>query len=298
MSKSKESDENNESGSKNKKRGSGESIKLKNMKPSSKERKSKEDSPGSASTSRKQSRAADEDRPPSRALTLFYKFLNILDFNLKFKSIDLENVFLKSYLSVTRLLFIKYLFYLILFTLTWLAYLTVYALVPGQGTAVLLDKSCSADLYNSRDTKNVTSSNTPGMGGRFLGDIYLFVCLPCMAFIYVVIFVTLLVIELNERNYRRIEEKLQQQEIETKVDVKIAEADLKLAMSKIVEKEAEFVDVRKKLAKKNKDISTLRHIYLKLAYFLALFVVLLMFALTFIIFAFEKSTSVSKVSLI
>ena len=46
---------------------------------------------------------------------------------------------------------------------------------------------------------------------------------------------------------------------------------------------------------KNKDISTLCHIYLKLAYFLTLFVVLLMFVLTFIIFAFEKTTSISTV---
>jgi hypothetical protein len=308
MSKSKESDENNKS-----QRSS--SIKLKNL--SQKHRKSKDDTANNASdsSSRKTSKAADdEEQAPSRATTLFYKVLNILDFNLKFKSIDLENVFLKSYLSVARLIFIKYLFYLILFTLSWLGYLFFYALVPSQGTGVLLDPSCDADKYSgivaaaatgissssssSQASQNATAAllqSSSSIDSRFRGDLYLFVCLPVMTFIYLVVFVTLLVIELNERKYRNIEEKLQQEETETKVDVKIAETDLKLAMSKIVEKEVDFVEVRELLAQKNKDISTLRHIYLKLAYFLALFVVLLMFALTFIIFAFEKTTSISKV---
>jgi hypothetical protein len=277
----------------------GSSIKLKNL--SRKHRKSKDDAHEQGSpSSRKTSKAADEDQAPSRATTLFYKCLNILDFNLKFKSIDLENVFLKSYLSVTRLIFIKYLFYLILFTLSWLAYLFFHALVPSQGTGVLLDKSCDAEKYGvvaaGKSQANATSLlHASSMDSRFRGDLYLFVCLPVMALIYLVVFVTLLVIELNERKYRNIEEKLQQEEIETKVDVKIAETDLKLAMRKIVEKEADFVNVREVLVQKNKDISTLRHIYLKLAYFLALFVVLLMFVLTFIIFAFEKTTSISKV---
>ena len=98
------------------------------------------------------------------------------------------------------------------------------------------------------------------------------------------------------RKFRNIEEKLQREEIETKVNVQIAEGDLKAAIKEIVEKEKDFLEVREMLVLKNKDISTMRGIYLKLAYFLALAVVLLMFLLTFVIFAFEKVTSISKVS--
>ena len=128
--------------------------------------------------------AADEStKLSSRAITLFYQFFSMLDFNLKFKNTDLENVFLKSYLSVTRLIFIKYLFYLILFTLTWLVYLILNAALPGQGTQVLLDTSCEAEKYSAAARSSNTTAYGATVHARFMGDLYMLILLMVMTFI-------------------------------------------------------------------------------------------------------------------
>jgi hypothetical protein len=52
-----------------------------------------------------------------------YRIENMLDFNLKFKSIPLERLYKKSYLPATRFLFRKYLFFIIGLTAAWVLYL-------------------------------------------------------------------------------------------------------------------------------------------------------------------------------
>lgn len=236
--------------------------------------------------------------------TPFYKFLSLLDFNLKFSSPDVERTYQKCYLPVTRLIFIKYLFYLILFTLSWLVYLVLYRVLPSQSTPLLLDTSCDTSIYDNRtqhiantgDNDNNNNNSNTHVVVKSTDDLYLLILLPVMALIYLFLFIALLVIEINERKCRNLQQKLEQEETEAKVDVKIAESDLKKAMEKIVEKENDLAVMRKVLEQRKNAISTLRDVYLKLAYVAALVVVFLMLFLNFIVFAFLTTTSISKVA--
>lgn len=161
--------------------------------------------------------------------TILSRLLNLADFNLKFKSNELESIYERSYLSVRRLLFIKYLFFLIVFTLTWLIYLFVTGCLTNRAACTATRKlngivttrvDDSYDVTYLVDKQlNVTSSSQTQSSTTAppLTNYLLFGYLSCMAVIYLLIFVFLLMVELNERRHRRLEFRLNQREIDTKV---------------------------------------------------------------------------------
>jgi hypothetical protein len=165
----------------------------------------------------------------NRRRTLVARLQNWVDFNLKFKSPDLERIYERSYLSVTRFLFVRYLIYLSVFTLTWLVYLLVigcffdrsscHATSQLNGYLQPVEGSTSSEwtyrvVYQSPMSANATSTAS-GSSGH---NLPLFIYMAFMATIYVFIFVFVLFIELNERAYRSLKERLDQKELETKVN--------------------------------------------------------------------------------
>ena len=164
----------------------------------------------------------------NRRRTLVARLQNWVDFNLKFKSPDLERIYERSYLSVTRFLFVRYLIYLSVFTLTWFVYLLVigcffdrsscHATSQLNGYLQPVEDSTSSEwtyrvVYQSSMSANATNTNN-GSSGH---NLPLFIYMAFMATIYVFIFVFVLFIELNERAYRSLKERLDQKELETKV---------------------------------------------------------------------------------
>ena len=165
----------------------------------------------------------------NRRRTLVARLQNWVDFNLKFKSPDLERIYERSYLSVTRFLFVRYLIYLSVFTLTWLVYLLVigcffdrsscHATSQLNGYLQPVEGSTSSEwsyrvVYQSPMSANATSTAS-GSSGH---NLPLFIYMAFMATIYIFIFVFVLFIELNERAYRSLKERLDQKELETKVN--------------------------------------------------------------------------------
>lgn len=148
---------------------------------------------------------------------------NLINLNLNFKSIELENIYVRSYLSVTRLIFIKYLFYLILFTLTWTLYLVLNDCFSSDGgkcaTSKLSGRVNIGKLANNAsngDVKyNITYSNSDLETKS--SNIPLLFYMAFMFILYLLIFVFLLFIELNERAYRNLEKKLNKKEMDSKV---------------------------------------------------------------------------------
>lgn len=165
----------------------------------------------------------------NRDSSLLARIQNWADFNLKFKSKELESIYERSYLSVTRLLFIKYLFYLILFTLTWLVYLLITGCFTDRASCTATRKlngfiaarrDGSYDITYVVDVERRNASTTyqqSTAAAAPLTNYLLLAYLIFMAAIYLLIFVFLLLVELNERRYRRLEEQLNQREIDTKV---------------------------------------------------------------------------------
>ncbi|RNA01756.1 adenylate cyclase type 2-like isoform X2 [Brachionus plicatilis] len=223
--------------------------------------------------------------------SLWHKIDNILDLNLKFESVQLENAFKWSYLGVSRSIYIKYLLYLITFTLTWLFYLSL----GGQRQLDIGSRYATFNKYATQSNWTIWLQVNAQTSGLMEGNTFLLSCMAIVCLIYVVIFVFLVVIEYQENEFRRDEKKLAGQEQETKVNFKLAEKDLKEAMQEVLEKEREFTQLRTKHEQDSVLVNKLRHVYQKCAYGTALLVTLLMLALCFLLF-FGKQSPVSPTS--
>lgn len=216
----------------------------------------------------------------------YYKIDSLLDFNSKFSSIEFENIFKSSYLSVTRSLYIKYLFYLIVFTFSWLTY---FLLNSNQNQIDHTSIYATITTYTTSGSLNETTYSiirTPPIQNA--SKIVLVAYLTLMALVFAGIFIFLIILELKEKEYRKMEKKLNCQEQETKVDFKLAESDLKDAMADVLKKERDYTQLREKFSAKSKLIIELRSLYSKCAYILALLVLTLMFILCFLIFCIQQ----------
>jgi hypothetical protein len=167
--------------------------------------------------------ASSSSSSASTSTSALNRLNNLINLNLNFKSIELENIYVRSYLSVTRLIFIKYLFYLILFTLTWTLYLVLNDCFSSDGgkcaTSKLSGRVNMGKLTNNTskgDVKyNITYSNSDLETKS--SNIPLLFYMAFMFILYLLIFVFLLFIELNEQAYRNLEKKLNKKEMDSKV---------------------------------------------------------------------------------
>lgn len=222
----------------------------------------------------------------SRATTIRYRLENFFDFNLKFNSIFLERLYKKSYLSVTRFLFRKYLFFIIALTAVWIAYFyfdndRAQLKLTGERyryniTNETFVQSDSVSFYNDDDE---SKSYTPLM-------VYLIV----ISTILTGILILLSIGELKESNYRNLERKLKLMEFKKQVDCKMAEEDLQKALKEVAKKEKEYQELSKRLNASYLEVSKSREMYSKLSNPIALVVIMFMFGLCFLGFIYPPSS--------
>lgn len=210
---------------------------------------------------------------------LWHTIDNILDLKLKFESCQLENAFKSSYLGVSRSIYIKYLLFLIIFTLTWLIYL-----ILGNQSQIDIDRVYAKVKKYDIEPNSTIYVQINRQKSNLLENKFILFCMLIICLVYVAIFIFLLIIEYQEDEFRKIEKKLARQELETKVNFKLAEKDLKLAMEEVLEKEHEYNNLRKKHEQDSARVNKLRNFYKKCAYPTALVVTFLMLGLCFLIF--------------
>ncbi|CAF0901498.1 unnamed protein product [Brachionus calyciflorus] len=203
---------------------------------------------------------------------------NILDLNLKFDSTELENAFKTSYISVNRSIYIKYLLYLIIFTLTWFIYLTLQTHLDLN-----LNPNNNITLFYTNQSIIENNNNNKSH--------FLIAYLILIFLIYLGIFIFLILSEFKENEFRKIENKLSRQELETKVNFKLAEKDLKLAMKDVLDKEHDYKNLREKHEKDFVLINKMRQIHKKSSYPLAIFIMALMFLFCFTCFFLNQNVS-------
>lgn len=232
----------------------------------------------------------DIDSAPRKKMSknnLWQKVDNLLELNVKFESSELENAFKSSYLGVSRSIYIKYLLYLIAFTLTWL----IFLIVNNQGQIDVRLAYATIIHYGTHSNFTmIAKSNEPTTANLNDNKFLLLSCMLVVCLIYIIIFVFLAVIEYQEDEFRKIEKKLSRQEHETKVNFKLAEKDLKLAMEEVLEKERQYHYLRKKHEQDSVTVNRLRDMYKKCSYSTAIVVTILMFGLCFMLFFIQRDT--------
>jgi class 3 adenylate cyclase/uncharacterized membrane protein YbhN (UPF0104 family) len=274
----------------------GEELKLTNMSATSKATTSpRGDTAANSNNSRKtQSKS-------SEAKSFVKKLDNILDFNLKFKWEKFEKVYNKSYLPVTRLIFINYLFYMILFAICWLIYFTIdenkssltlsgviftKILVKQENAKTNLPNLSMTDV-NQKLQNAIVFNQTHKASDGYMMIIYYFIT---FLFILLVVFGLVFTGELRESRYRKLEKKLKDLELSTKVDCQTAEKDLKKAMEDVLQMEKENSNVKAELNAKFAGVSKLRRLYSRVAYPMALVLVLLMYFLCMFSFIYPPAS--------
>ena len=263
----------------------------------------------SSSRDNPNSKTKSAKKPKDKNNNLLYKLDNLIDFNSKFDSHLLEKKYVKSYLPVTRLFFIKYLIYLLVFSICWIIYFCIenehlssklsgtinknsfskntsnqeansndnFFTLNDNSYNQTLDLNISSYLINQISTSKLTNSNS-----RLFSIVYLFV----ITFVFLATFVFLLIAEIKETRYRNLEKKLNRQQLEAKVDIKKAERDLKEAMEDVIQKEKFYAELNQKLESKYANLDKLRNIHSKLFYLISMFIVVCMFLLCFISFVY------------
>ncbi len=240
------------------------------------------------------------------------KIDNLLNFNQKFSMEIFEKHYIKSYLSVTRRLFINHLFFLIIFCTCWIVYFSIENFRLDSKSIepmVTIDQQYFTSAQNSDksfinlDTledqalnlnvsyvlnkislyKNETSKS---LASNTLA-IYYFVI---MLLLFLVTFSFLLVAEIKEMRYRTLEKRIARQTTEGKFDTKTAERDLKAAMADVLNREKDMNLTKERLDKKYVSVDKLRDLYSKVAYTISLFVIFCMFLLCFILFVFPPAS--------
>ena len=223
------------------------------------------------------------------------KIDNLLDLNAKFESSELENAFKSSFSGVSRSIYIKYLLYLIAFTLTWF----IFLIVNNQGQIDIGITYATINHYDTQSNSTILNAkqNEP-VADLMEKKNFLLSCMLIVCLIYVVIFAFLVIVEYQEGEFRKIEKKLSRQEHETKVNFKLAEKDLKLAMEEVLEKERQYNHLRKKHEQDSVRVNKLRDMYKKCSYSTATVVTTLMFVLCFMLFfvQHDDTTFVSQTS--
>lgn len=81
-----------------------------------------------------------------------------------------------------------------------------------------------------------------------------------------------------------------------KVNVKLAESNLKLAMEEVLKKEAEYKTLKERLTLRSSDIVRLRSGYARVSYALAFAVLAFMFGLCVLMFGSNASSAITQVS--
>lgn len=260
-----------------------------------------------------------DDLVISKKTKTLHMLNKLLDLNLKFESDDLEFAYFKSYLAVTRLNFLKYIFFLIIFSICWLTYFSFSInnnLSQNVGKVenyVFLDYkktnendfSKSVTILNDSKYLNTNVLNKTvylinkikyAKNTVIKTDTFLIAYLSTVTAIFLIIFSFVLMIEINETRYRKLEKEIQKNELNKKVDTKKAERDLKLAMEEIVKKDEDNINFRKKLKSKYRNVSKLRKIYSKIAYTLSIIVVILMYMLCILPFLFSNLISLTFIT--
>jgi class 3 adenylate cyclase len=268
----------------------GEELKLTNMRAANKA------TPPSIENTNVHDHTKTTQKKSAEAKSFINKLDNILDFNLKFKWKKFEKVYNRSFLPVTRLIFINYLFYMMLFVICWLIYFAIdenkssltlsgvifTKILVKQGSAQLKLQNSSLNDVDDGSLKNAIVFNRT----HEISDCYMIVIYYLIAFLVILLVVFGLVFtgELRESRYRKLERKLKDLELSTKVDCQTAEKDLKKAMEDVIQMEKENSNVKAELNAKFAEISKLRHLYSRVAYPVAFVLVFLMYFLC--IFAF------------
>jgi class 3 adenylate cyclase len=238
-----------------------------------------------------------------------YRIENIIDLNSKFKLKEFETIFVRSYTSITRFIFLKYLLYLIIFYSCWL----IYFLFDNGHSALLLSghvdnyliKNDSAfySFVLNQTAEHPHYQQSPLSESIQLSEIVfgdnidtsdyksVLVYLVLILVFFIVVFLVLTVAEFKEAQYRLLKKRLHKQETNAKVDKESAERDLKIAMEQVISKEKECLELQNKINAQSESISRMQAIYLKLAYPLAMFVALSLFALCFLGFIYFPTSS-------
>ena len=114
--------------------------------------------------------------------------------------------------------------------------------------------------------------------------------LTVLLVLFAVTFVFLAVAEIKEMRYRNLEKRINKQQTQGKFDTKTAERDLKQAMTEVIDKEVEIENLKVNLDLKYISVDKLRDLYAKIAYTTSLFVILGMFLLCFVLFAYPPAS--------
>jgi hypothetical protein len=251
--------------------------------------------------------------PLKSSTSLLTKIDNLLNFNQKFALDIFEKHYVKSYLSVTRRLFLNHLFFLIIFCSCWIVYFSLEngAQQDKKSVAIVqqqiftIDKNSDGPILKFDNTLDYKDEAALNLNASYLLDklsfsaqsettantntlaIYYF---GVMLLLFVITFSFLLVAEIKEIRYRTLETRITRQTNEGKFDTKTAERNLKEAMADVLEREVEMKLTKKKLDEKYVSVDKLRDLYSKVAYTISLFVIFCMFMLCFILFVFPPAS--------
>ena len=152
---------------------------------------------------------------------------------------------------------------------------------PRLALSRRLDSNVSeTTLISSSSSTSSTSSNT-------LAVAYLLV----MLCVFALTFAFLLVAEIKEARFRSLEKRVARQNAEgNKFDTKTAERDLKAAMEAVISQEKDARALKTKLDQEYASVDKLRDLYAKIGYSVALLVLLFLFVLCFVLFAYPAAS--------
>ena len=270
--------------------------------------------------------AASQTSGSAQRSPTLYKLSRLLDLNLKFDSAELESAYQKSYLAVTRHLFLNYLLFLIVFCTCWAVFFSLdvgtaadhshtlsatlnkYTLRAAPGgddqppPLVLLTSSSllreymdEADVVRRQALLNASNAylfnelTSARPSSSSSSSIFIVCYLALIALVFVVMFACVLLIEINETRYKHLEKKIAANSMQKTVDTKVAERDLKLAMADIVTKESEIGRLNDQLNARSEKVNALRSFYGRVAHLAAYLCVTLMFVLCFAAFGVEPA---------
>jgi hypothetical protein len=187
-----------------------------------------------------------------------------------FKCKELEMKYRKSYLAISRLFFTYYTFYLILSSICWIIYYSIDNSTVAGPIKVVVSMT------------NETLEKTTLPRSNLL--IYFY---SAFLVILVSVFTFLLVSELSETQYKTLKSDLKELIMETKVDTRVAETNLKEAVEKYIDSEKEIDNLKIKLNVKYKSLANLRKYYMKFANKFAFLILILIIFFNLISFFFK-----------
>ena len=185
---------------------------------------------------------------------------------------DLDVEYKKSFLAITRIIFIAYIFYLIIYSICWIIYYSI-------------DNSFYLNQLITFENDNITRTTTDTELSNVI--IYLY---SVYLTILIIIFVFLLMFEFKQMRYKQLKNDIKRRILENRVDKEKAEKNFKEAISHYMENSAKIKLLEEQLdSDHNKSLSKLAELYSRFSQIITIIILIFICAINILAFKYKPN---------